>query len=124
MDVEKEVEGKKETTEETLNSRKAIWLRNKSEVKPEEYDEFYKPLAHDTEPPAEVIHYAAEGKTEFKVLAFIPAQKPFALRLARSRSRACRLYVQRVLIMDRCEQVLPLVPAVRARAWSIPPTCR
>src|SRR4029079_3174951 len=44
MDVEKEVDGKKETTEETLNSRKAIWLRNKSEVRPEEYAEFYKSL--------------------------------------------------------------------------------
>src|SRR5436190_11073373 len=78
MDVETETDGRKETREETLNTRKAIWLRNKSEVKREEYDEFYKALAHDTEPPAAVIHYAAEGKTEFKVLAFVPAHKPFA----------------------------------------------
>lgn len=106
MDVEKEVDGKKETTEETLNSRKAIWLRNKSEVKREEYDEFYKSIAHDTEPPAAVIHYAAEGKTEFKVLAFIPAKKPFAYDWQEPVT-GLKLYVQRVLIMDRCEQVLP-----------------
>src|SRR6185369_16187751 len=93
--------------EETLNSRKAIWLRNKSEVKPEEYEEFYKSLAHDTDPPAEVIHYAAEGKTEFRVLAFVPGQKPFAFDWQEQES-GLRLYVQRVLIMDRCEQVLPL----------------
>jgi molecular chaperone HtpG len=106
MDMEKESDGKKETVEETLNSRKAIWLRNRSEVKREEYDEFYKSLAHDTEPPAAVIHYAAEGKTEFKVLAFVPAKKPFAYDW---QEPVCglRLYVQRVLIMDRCEQVLP-----------------
>jgi molecular chaperone HtpG len=106
MDVDTEKDGKKETTEETLNSRKAIWLRKKSEVKREEYDEFYKSLTHDTEPPAEVIHYAAEGKHEFKVLAFIPAKKPFAFDW---QEPVCglRLYVQRVLIMDRCEQVLP-----------------
>src|SRR5262245_33307421 len=106
MEVEPEKEGKKETAEETLNTRKAIWLRKKSEVKREEYDEFYKSLTHDTEPPAEVIHYAAEGKTEFKVLAFIPAKKPFAFDW---QEPVCglRLYVQRVLIMDRCEQVLP-----------------
>ena len=108
MDVEKEVEeGKKETTEETLNSRKAIWLRGKSEVKPEEYEEFYKSLAHDTEAPADVIHYAAEGKTEFKVLCFVPARKPFGFDYEEPVA-GLRLYVQRVLIMDRCEQVLPV----------------
>jgi molecular chaperone HtpG len=110
MDVEKEVgegdEKKKERTEETLNSRKAIWLRSRSEVKKEEYDEFYKALAHDTEPPAEVIHYAAEGKTEFRVLTFIPAHKPFGFDYEEPVA-GLRLYVQRVLIMDRCEQVLP-----------------
>ena len=106
MDVEKESDGKKETTEETLNSRKAIWLRNKSEVMREEYDEFYKSIAHDTDPPAAVIHYAAEGKTEFKVLAFVPAKKPFAYDWQEPVS-GLKLYVQRVLIMDRCEQVLP-----------------
>jgi molecular chaperone HtpG len=106
MDVETEKDGKKERNEETLNSRKAIWLRNKSEVKPEEYAEFYKSLTHDTEPPAEVIHYAAEGKTEFKVVAFIPAQKPFSFDWE-EQTAGLRLYVQRVLIMEKCEQVLP-----------------
>jgi len=106
MDVEKEENGQKTTLEETLNTRKAIWLRNKSEVKPEEYEEFYKSLAHDTEPPADVIHYAAEGKTEFRVLAFIPAHKPFGFDYE-EQVAGLRLYVQRVLIMDRCEQVLP-----------------
>ncbi|MBM3981145.1 MAG: molecular chaperone HtpG [Planctomycetes bacterium] len=110
MDVEKEVgEGdakKTETSEETLNSRKAIWLRSKSEVKEEEYTEFYKSLAHDGDAPAEVIHYAAEGKTEFRVLCFVPAQKPFGFDYEEPVA-GLRLYVQRVLIMDRCEQVLP-----------------
>ncbi|MFM8271408.1 MAG: molecular chaperone HtpG [Gemmata sp.] len=110
MDVEKEVgegdEKNKEVAEETLNSRKAIWLRAKSEVKPEEYDEFYKSLAHDTEAPADVIHYAAEGKTEFKVLCFVPAKKPWGFDYEEPVA-GLRLYVQRVLIMDRCEQVLP-----------------
>jgi molecular chaperone HtpG len=110
MDVEKEVgEGddkKKEKVEETLNSRKAIWLRSKSEVKPEEYEEFYKSLAHDSDPPAEVIHYTAEGSTEFKVLCFVPAKKPFGFDYEEPVA-GLKLYVQRVLIMDRCEQVLP-----------------
>jgi molecular chaperone HtpG len=106
MDTEAEKDGKKETTEETLNSSKAIWLRGKREVKPEEYAEFYKSLAHDTDPPAEIIHYAAEGKTQFKVLAFIPAKKPFMFDW-QEQAAGLRLYVQRVLIMENCEQVLP-----------------
>ena len=106
MDVEKEIDGKKETTEDILNSRKAIWIRNKNEVKPDEYAEFYKSLSHDTEAPAEIIHYKAEGKTEFRVLAFIPAKKPYAYDWEEPHS-GLRLYVQRVLIMERCEQVLP-----------------
>jgi len=106
MDVEEEVEGKKETKEETLNRRKAIWLRNKSEVKPEEYEEFYKQISHDTEAPAATVHYSAEGKTEFKVLMFIPAKKPMSMDWEEP-TTGLKLYVQRVLIMDRCEQLLP-----------------
>ncbi len=106
MDVEEEKDGKKETHEEVLNSRKAIWLRNKNEVKQEEFDEFYKSMTHDTEAPAAVMHYKAEGKTEFRVLAFIPAKKPFSFDWEEQET-GLRLYVQRVLIMDRCEEVLP-----------------
>ena len=105
MDVEQKEGDKKETVEETLNAQKAIWLRNKTEVKPEEYDAFYKQIAHDTEKPARVIHYAAEGKTEFKVLVFIPAHKPFAFDW--EEPKGLKLYVQRVLIMDPCEELLP-----------------
>jgi molecular chaperone HtpG len=105
MESETEADGKTERKEETLNTRKAVWLRRKTEVTPDEYAEFYKQLAHDTEPPAATIHYAAEGKTEFKVLAFVPAHKP--LRFDWEEPAGLRLYVQRVLIMDRCEQLVP-----------------
>jgi molecular chaperone HtpG len=96
-----EVEGK----EEQLNAQTALWLRNKSEVKPEEYDAFYQQISNDTEKPARVIHYTAEGKTEFKVLAFIPAHKPFSF--AYEEPKGLKLYIQRVLIMDSCEGLLP-----------------
>jgi molecular chaperone HtpG len=56
--------------------RKAIWLRPKSEIKQEEYDEFYKQVARDFEPPLKTIHVAAEGAMEFKALMFIPAHRP------------------------------------------------
>lgn len=107
MDVEKEDENKNKTiVEETLNSRKAIWLRNKSEVTPEEYNEFYKQIALDDRPPARVVHYTAEGNNEFRVLLFIPAHRPFEFNWEEPKA-GLRLYIQRVLIMDRCEELLP-----------------
>ncbi|MFO0809898.1 MAG: molecular chaperone HtpG [Gemmataceae bacterium] len=92
--------------EETLNDRKAIWLRNKAEVTPEEYKTFYQQLSHDSAEPAKTIHYGIEGAQEFKVLAFIPAKKPFAFRWD-DREYGLRLYVQRVLIMEHCDALLP-----------------
>jgi molecular chaperone HtpG len=108
MDVEKEDDQKNKTSvEETLNSRKAIWLRPKSQVTQEEYDEFYKHIAHETAAPAKTIHYAAEGTIEFKALLYIPAHKPFDLMWGDSH-KGLQLYIQRVFIMDDCEALLPL----------------
>jgi molecular chaperone HtpG len=107
MDVEKEDEDKKKTVvEETLNSRKALWLRGKSEVTPEEYNEFYKQISNDHEPPARVIHYTAEGTNEFRVLLFIPKHRPFEFQWGDLKVGP-RLYIQRVQIMDHCEELLP-----------------
>ena len=107
MDVEKEDKGGKKTVaEETLNSRKALWLRSKSEATPEEYAEFYKQIANDVEGPARVIHYTAEGAHEFRVLAFIPSHRPMELMWGDYKA-GLRLYVQRVLIMEHCEELLP-----------------
>jgi molecular chaperone HtpG len=107
MDVEKEEEeGKKTVSEETLNARKAVWLRGKSEVTEEEYAEFYKQISGDSEKPAKVIHYVAEGANEFRVLLFVPSHKPFAFDWGEVKVGP-RLYIQRVLIMDHCEALLP-----------------
>ncbi len=106
MDVEKEEDGKKVTAEETLNSRKAIWLRPKSQVTQEEYDEFYRHLSHDHAAPAKTIHYAAEGAIEFKALLYLPAHRPFDLLWGDSK-KGLQLYIQRVFIMDDCEALLP-----------------
>src|ERR1700722_5545443 len=107
MDVEKENEDKTKTvTEETVNSRKAIWLRRKSEKTDEEYTPFYKQVSSDFEPPAKVIHYGAEGAQEFKALLFIPGHRPYDMQWGDAKW-GLRLYIQRVLIMDHCEALLP-----------------
>jgi molecular chaperone HtpG len=92
--------------EETLNSQKALWLRPKSEVSAEEYNEFYKHLSHDFQDPARVIHYSAEGQVEFRALLYIPAHKPFDLMWG-DHHKGLQLYIRRVFIMDDCEAMLP-----------------
>ncbi len=94
------------TTEETLNSMKAIWTRPKSEISEEEYEEFYKHISHDFEKPFRTIHYSAEGTSEFKALLYIPAHKPFDLFM-RDQKKGVHLYVKRVFITDNCEALLP-----------------
>src|SRR5207253_2252992 len=77
-----------------------------SEVTEDEYAEFYKQISGDLEKPAKVIHYVAEGANEFRVLLFIPAQRPMAFDWGDVKVGP-RLYIQRVLIMDHCEALLP-----------------
>ncbi|ADU67103.1 Heat shock protein Hsp90-like protein [Desulfurispirillum indicum S5] len=111
MDVEKtEGEGddaKKVISEETLNSQKAIWLKDKSDVSAEEYNEFYKHIAHDFTDPAKVIHYRAEGTSEFSALLYLPSRAPFDL-FYKEFKIGPTLYVRRVQIMEHCEDLVPL----------------
>lgn len=107
MDEETEKDGQKTVSEEVLNNRKAIWLRQPREVKEEEYAEFYKTVSHDLEPPLKTLHFAIEGSNEFKALVFVPAKKPFSFDWEEPKA-GLKLYVQRVLIMDRCEELLPV----------------
>ncbi len=95
-----------ETVEETLNSRKAIWLKDKAEISTEEYNEFYKHISRDFADPAKVIHYRAEGTTEFSALLYIPAKRPYDI-FYQDYKIGPALYVRRVQIMDHCEAMLP-----------------
>jgi molecular chaperone HtpG len=106
-DIGKEKDGSKTVEEETLNSRKAIWLRPKSEIKQEEYDSFYKQVARDFEAPFKTIHVAAEGAMEFKALMFIPAHRPMDWMMGAQPKAGLDLYVKRVLIQHQCEELLP-----------------
>ncbi len=96
-----------EEKEEQINTQKAIWLRPKSEIKDEEYAEFYKHIAHDMADPAETIHYNAEGAIEFKALLFIPEAKPFDMMMNNDPKAHLNLYVQRVFISNEFDNLLP-----------------
>jgi molecular chaperone HtpG len=107
IDVEKEVDGKKTTEEETLNSRQAIWLKPKNEVKPEELDAFYRQISHDEDPPLKTIQIAAEGATEFRALLYLPSHRPMDWLAGPEKKSSIDLYVRRVLIQHSAEEVVP-----------------
>src|SRR5690606_15963477 len=92
---------------ETVNSAKALWTRPRTEVKEEEYIEFYKHVTHDYENPLTWSHNKVEGKLEYTSLLYIPGRAPFDL-WNRDGARGLKLYVQRVFIMDQADQFLPL----------------
>ena len=89
-----------------INSQKAIWQRPESEVKDEEYNEFYKHLTHDYRDPLTRIKINAEGSTNFKGLLFIPSEAPFDFFMNPD-SGGISLYINRVFIMNDCKDLIP-----------------
>lgn len=106
MNVEVKKENETTFEEQTLNSQKALWLKSASEVKPEEYEEFYQHLTHDWNKPAKHVHFKAEGTTEFTSLFYIPSKKPWNYMM-KDYEFGLNLYIKRVFIMDNCKDLLP-----------------
>ena len=92
---------------ETVNRASALWTRPRTEIKDEEYQEFYKHVGHDFENPLSWSHNKVEGKLEYTSLLYVPARAPFDL-YQREAPRGLKLYVQRVFVMDQAESFLPL----------------
>ena len=91
---------------ETLNSMVPLWQRNKSKVKEEEYNQFYREKFGDWEEPLAVIHVAAEGQMEYKAMLFIPSHAPYDY-YSKDYEKGLQLYSSGVLIMDKCGEVVP-----------------
>lgn len=91
---------------ETINSMTPIWKKSKADVKPEEYNEFYKSTFHDWEDPARTITFHAEGALEYDALLFVPAKAPFDL-YSKDYEKGLALYSSNVLIMEKCADLLP-----------------
>lgn len=92
--------------DETINQASALWARPKSEITQEQYEEFYKHVAHDYEPPLAYVHAKVEGKQEYTQLLYLPSRAPFDL-YDREHRHGIKLYVKRVFIMDDAEKLLP-----------------
>lgn len=91
---------------ETLNSMVPLWHKNKNEIKPEEYNQFYKDKFHDFEDPLHVIHSKTEGQVTYDSLMFIPKRPPFDF-YTKDYEKGLALYTSGVLIMDKCKDLLP-----------------
>lgn len=92
--------------EKVVNSMRPIWARSPSEVTEEEYREFYKTISHDWTEPLETIHQRGEGTIEYQALLFVPNQAPRDLYYVGYKP-GLRLYVKRVLVMEKSEELLP-----------------
>ena len=92
--------------DEQVNQASALWARPKSEITEEQYQEFYKHVAHDFEPPLAYAHAKVEGRHEYTQLFFIPQRAPFDL-WDREHRHGIKLYVRRVFIMDDAEELMP-----------------
>jgi len=91
---------------ETLNSLVPIWKKNKNKIKDEEYDNFYMEKFSDYDKPEDIIHINAEGLVTYDGILFIPSHTPFDY-YSKEYKKGLQLYSNGVLIMDKCEELLP-----------------
>lgn len=94
------------TEDETLNSMVPLWKKSKKEIKPEEYNAFYKEKFHDYEDPLLTIHFSGEGVVSYDALLYIPKNPPYDF-YAKEFQRGLQLYSSGVLIMEKCADLLP-----------------
>jgi molecular chaperone HtpG len=92
--------------ESAINSMKPLWKRRPAEVSHEEYAEFYKHISDDVSDPLRTIHFRAEGTAEYEALLFLPATAPYDFYRFATET-GLRLYAKRVMIMEKCEDLLP-----------------
>jgi molecular chaperone HtpG len=92
---------------ETVNKAAALWTRPKADITDAQYQEFYKQIAFDAEPPLAYTHNRVEGRSEYTQLLYIPAKAPFDL-WNRDKRGGVKLYVKRVFIMDDAEALMPV----------------
>lgn len=96
----------KEAKVDQINSASALWQRSKSDLKPEDYNNFYKTISHDSADPLMYVHTHAEGTQEYTTLFYVPETAPFDMYQADYKS-GVKLYVKRVFITDDDKELLP-----------------
>jgi len=112
-EVKEETTKKTKTITETrqewdvLNEQKPIWIKNKSDITDDEYNQFYKTISNDWDVPSAKLHFSVEGNTVFKSILFLPNNNQMNMYSSNKAVSKIKLYVRRVFILDKCEQLMP-----------------
>jgi molecular chaperone HtpG len=92
--------------EEKINEGNPLWLKDKKNIKPEDYKQFYNNISFNFDEPLKTIHYNAEGVINYRALLYIPTNQPMDL-FQQDRKNKIKLYVQKVFITDDCDEIIP-----------------
>ena len=92
--------------EEKINEGSPLWLKDKNDIKDEDYKQFYNNISFNFDEPLKTIHYNAEGVISYRALIYIPTNQPMDLFNA-ERKNKIKLYVQKVFITDECDDIMP-----------------
>ena len=92
---------------DVLNEQKPIWIKNKSDISDDEYNQFYKTISNDWDVPSAKLHFSVEGNTVFKSILFLPNHNQMNMYSSNKAVSKIKLYVRRVFILDKCEQLMP-----------------
>ncbi len=92
--------------EETVNTASALWTRNKADITPDQYKEFYRHISKNFDDPWLTLHFKAEGSIEYNALLYIPTQAPYDL-FQPDRQQSLKLYVNKVFISDKIDGLMP-----------------
>ena len=96
----------KKEKEEKINEGDPLWLKDKKDIKKEDYKQFYNNISFNFDDPLKTIHYNAEGVINYKALLYLPTNQPMDL-FQQDRKNKIKLYVQKVFITDDCEEIIP-----------------
>ena len=92
--------------EEKINEGDPLWLKDKKDIKPEDYKQFYNNISFNFDEPLKTIHYNAEGVINYKALLYLPTNQPMDL-FQQDRKNKIKLYVQKIFITDDCDEIIP-----------------
>jgi len=92
--------------EEKINEGNPLWLKDKKDIKVEDYKQFYNNISFNFDEPLKIVHYNAEGVINYKALLYVPTNQPMDL-FQSDRKNKIKLYVQKVFITDECDEIIP-----------------
>ncbi|PPR41630.1 MAG: Chaperone protein HtpG [Alphaproteobacteria bacterium MarineAlpha5_Bin12] len=99
-------EDEKKNKPEKINEGEPLWLKNKKDIKEEDYNQFYKSISYNFDDPIKTIHFQAEGVLNYNSLLYFPSKQPIDL-FNPDRKNKIKLYIQKIFITDDCENIIP-----------------